>query len=109
MLRLGNVIGLAVGGLVGYLCSFDIDASLGSAKVPFYIGMGALFGWLAGFVFHNPRPGGRAAGDRDAGLTAAVARAEAEVRRLRARVEVLERGGEAPEAEPRRAPDRDDW
>jgi hypothetical protein len=96
MLRLGNVIGLAVGGLVGYLCSFDIDTSLGSAKVPFYIGVGALFGWMTGFVFHIRQPAGGPRGDRDAELGAAIARAEAaeaEVRQLRARLEQLERGG----------------
>ena len=55
MLRRGNIIGLVVGGLIGYLCSFDIDTSLGSAKVPFYVAMGATFGWLAGSVFHMSR------------------------------------------------------
>jgi hypothetical protein len=53
MLRLGNIIGLVVGGLIGYLCSFDIDTSLGTAKVPFYVCMGATFGWLTGSVFHQ--------------------------------------------------------
>ena len=96
MLRLGNVIGLAVGGLIGYLCSFDIDTSLGSAKVPFYVGVGAVFGWMTGFVFHSPQPGGPSSPGRDGELAAALARAEAaeaEVERLRARVAELERGG----------------
>jgi len=31
MLRRGHVIGLAVGGFVGYLYSFDIETSLGAA------------------------------------------------------------------------------
>lgn len=95
MLRLGNVIGLAVGGLVGYLCSFDIDTSLGAAKVPVYIGIGAVFGWITGFVFHAPPAGGGSPGDRDAELAAAFARAEAaeaEVRRLREWVAQWERG-----------------
>src|SRR5262249_54375794 len=65
MLRLGNIIGLAVGGLLGYLLSFDIDTSLGQAKVPFYIGMGALFGWLSGFVFHVRQPGEPSQTSRD--------------------------------------------
>jgi ABC-type uncharacterized transport system permease subunit len=50
MLRRAHIIGIVIGGLIGFLCSYDIDDSLGSAKVPVYIGMGALFGWLAGFV-----------------------------------------------------------
>jgi hypothetical protein len=94
MLRLGNVVGLAVGGLIGYLCSFDIDTSLGGAKVPFYVSMGALYGWLIGFLFHM-RPSGEApAAGRDPALAAARAEAaEAEVERLRTRVAELERGG----------------
>ena len=50
MFRRGHVIGIVLGGLIGFLCSYDIDDSLGSAKVPVYIGMGAFFGWIAGFV-----------------------------------------------------------
>jgi hypothetical protein len=56
MLRTGNIIGLVLGGLVGYLCSFDIDTSLGSAKIPFYVAVGATFGWLIGAVFHARKP-----------------------------------------------------
>jgi hypothetical protein len=55
MLRRGNIIGLVAGGVIGYLCSFDIDTSLGSAKVPFYIAMGATYGWLTGSMFHTSR------------------------------------------------------
>jgi len=94
MLRLGNMIGLVVGGLVGYVCLFDIDTSLGSAKVPFYIGSSALWGWMVGFAFHPRQSGGLSAVDRDAELAAAAARAEAaeaEVSELRARVAELER------------------
>jgi hypothetical protein len=50
MLRRAHIIGIVVGGLIGFLCSYDIDDSLGSAKIPVYIGMCAFFGWLAGFV-----------------------------------------------------------
>jgi hypothetical protein len=96
MMRLGNIIGLVVGGLVGYLCSFDIDTSLGSAKIFFYVGLGAIFGWMTGFVFYLRQTGGTpAAADRDAQLAAAIARAEAaeaEVGRLQARVAELQRG-----------------
>jgi hypothetical protein len=50
MMRRWHIIGIIVGGLIGFLCSYDIDDSLGSAKVPVYVGIGAVFGWLAGFV-----------------------------------------------------------
>jgi len=68
MLRIGNLVGLAVGGLLGYLGSFDIDTSLGSAKVPFYVAMGATFGWLAGAIPHARRPG-EPQSDRDPDAT----------------------------------------
>ena len=58
MLQLGNVIGMAVGGLVGCLCSFDSDTSLGAAKVPVYVRIGVVFGWMTGFAFHAPPPDG---------------------------------------------------
>jgi hypothetical protein len=96
MLRPGNVIGLVVGALIGYLCSFDIDTSLGPAKVPFYVGVGAVFGWMVGLSFYPRQPAEPRPAGRDDGLAAALGRAaaaEAEVERLRARVTELERGG----------------
>jgi hypothetical protein len=98
MFRLGGIIGLAVGALLGYLASSDIDTSLGAFKVPVYIGMGALFGWMSGMVFHMSRPREPAAvsRDQDADLTAATKRAAvaaAEVQRLRERVAELEPRG----------------
>lgn len=65
MLRLGNIVGLVIGGLIGYLCSFDIDNSLGSIKLPFYISVGATFGWLAGSVHHWSQPGESQSSVRD--------------------------------------------
>jgi len=102
MLRLGNILGVLIGGLIGYLASFDIDTSLGAAKVPFYVGSCALLGWLTGSVFHaRPRDEALESG-RDQELSAANARAEAaeaEVARLRARVAELEQrmGGRSSE------------
>jgi hypothetical protein len=98
MFRLGGIIGLAVGALFGYLVSSDIDTSLGAAKVPVYIGIGAVFGWMSGMVFHMPRPCKPAAvgKNQDADLAAAKERAavaEAEVQRLRERVAELEHRG----------------
>jgi len=55
MLRMVNIVGLVVGGLIGYLCSFDIDTSLGTGKGPAYVGLGALYGWLTGFLFQLRR------------------------------------------------------
>jgi len=102
MLRLANIIGLVVGGLVGLVCSLDTDTSLGSTKVPFYVGMGALFGWLTGFTFHFRPPAG--ASDPYAKLAAAIARAEAaeaEARSLQAEIADLRRGvGEPPTRPP---------
>ena len=95
-----NLIGLMIGGLIGYLCSFDIDTSLGAAKVPVYITIVAMFGWLASISFYRRRPDALPPVGRDAEL-AAVARAEAaegEVERLRARVAALERGDRAADA-----------
>jgi hypothetical protein len=99
MMRAANLIGLTSGGLIGYLCSFDIDQSLGAAKVPIYIAMVAAFGWLASFSFSRRHEDQPLAG-RGADLAAAVARAETaedEVERLRARVAELERGDRAAE------------
>ena len=100
-MRPTNLIGLTIGGLIGYLCSFDIDTSLGVAKVPVYIAMVALFGWLASFSFYTRRPDDLSLVGRDAEFAAAVARAETaegEVERLRARVAELERGDRAADA-----------
>jgi uncharacterized membrane protein YfcA len=97
-MRAANLIGLTIGGLIGYLCSFDIDTSLGAAKVPVYIAIVAIFGWLASFSFSRRRPDDPPLVGRNAELAAAVRRAETaeiEVERLRARVAELERGDRA--------------
>jgi len=96
MFRLGSIIGLVVGALLGYLASYDIDTSLGAIKVPVYIGIGAFGGWMSGLIFYMSPPGSQAVASRDAELTAATKRAvaaEAEVQRLRERVAELERRG----------------
>ena len=96
MFRMGSIIGLVVGALLGYLASSDIDASLGKIKVPMYMGIGALFGLMSGMVFHMSRTGSQAVASRAADLAAATERAvaaEAEVQRLRERVAELERRG----------------
>ena len=96
MFRLGSIIGLAVGALLGYLASYDIDTSLGAIKVPMYMGVGAFGGWMTGMLFHMSPTGSQAVASRDAELTAATNRAvaaEAEVQRLRERVAELERRG----------------
>jgi hypothetical protein len=52
--RLAPLIGLAVGALLGYLASSDLDTSLGAAKAPLYVALGAVYGGLVGMVCRPP-------------------------------------------------------
>jgi hypothetical protein len=70
MLRLGNLIGLVVGGLVGWACWSAIDGVFslaGTASVytdiaaVVCIGAAAALGWLIGFAFHGSPAGERPA------------------------------------------------
>jgi hypothetical protein len=54
MLRFAPVIGLGVGAVLGYWASSDLDPSLGTAKVPLYVALGALFGGLVGMLCRQP-------------------------------------------------------
>ncbi len=60
MFRIGSVIGLVVGGLLGgWAASLMADKSeLGWATVPFFAVFGASGGWMAGHAAYTTRSGG---------------------------------------------------
>jgi hypothetical protein len=40
--------------VLGYRASSDLDPSLGAAKVPLYVALGALFGGCVGMICRQP-------------------------------------------------------